>query len=325
MGLRACRVGYDSGVSLRVGILFNGHKPLAVRALGDTRALIERHASLTGEANVAAPESGFVCPDADLLVVLGGDGTLLSAARRCHGRDVPLLGVNFGKVGFLAEFEAATLGEHLPGMLRGGPMRTHDVTPLRCRVYGRGSSTPRAEELAVNEFVVTAGPPYRMIVLRLGLAGLGGVDAGLGGAGPRVSGPRVSGDGLIVSTPMGSTAYNVSAGGPIVAPGLAATVITPIAAHSLSFRPVVVPSAVPIEIEVERANRGAESGAAGAGQGSGTTLVADGLGQHALREGDRLEIAPGPHRVRFVANPSTSYWQTLMAKMRWAASPGQPG
>jgi NAD+ kinase len=125
-------------------------------------------------------------------------------------------------------------------------------------------------------------------------------------------GPTVSGDGIIVSTPTGSTAYNVSAGGPIVAPEVDAMVITPIAAHSLSFRPIVVGAGSRIELEMLQVN---------AQDGTGTSLVLDGQVRSPLRRGDRVLIARDGPEVRFVRNPRAGYWSTLIDKMQWAVPP----
>jgi NAD+ kinase len=130
-------------------------------------------------------------------------------------------------------------------------------------------------------------------------------------------GPTVNGDGMIVSTPTGSTAYNVSAGGPIVSPDVDALVITPIAAHSLSFRPIVVGAASRIELIMNRVN---SSGADGGGC-AGTTLVLDGQVVCPLAEGDRVVLGLDPRPVRFVRNPRGGYWTTLTEKMHWAAPP----
>jgi NAD+ kinase len=126
----------------------------------------------------------------------------------------------------------------------------------------------------------------------------------------------VSGDGMIVSTPTGSTAYNVSAGGPIVGPGVDAMTITPIAAHSLSFRPIVVGADSRVELLMLRVNAGRADG-----QATGTTLVMDGQVSTPLAAGDRITLTRDARPVYFVRNPLGGYWRTLIDKMHWAASP----
>jgi len=225
-------------------------------------------------------------------VAIGGDGTFIAIARRLIDRDVPIVGVNSGRLGFLAEFDPASLERHAAMVFGAEPLlRQRIVMQVGVR---RADGSSVAPEIAVNDAVVTSGPPFRMIEARLRF----GSDVG----------PDISGDGLIVATPTGSTAYNVSAGGPIVHPDVDAFVVTPNAAHSLAFRPIVVPSDMGISIEVVRANEG-------------TTLVLDGHVNINLRTGDRVDIARYATKSQLVGNPDGSYWGTLLSKMRWAAPP----
>jgi len=268
-----------------------------MEALTDVRALIKRHGSLILELQ-SDKEDGLPDPaDVDLVIALGGDGTILSAARRCLELGSPLLGVNTGKVGFMAGYELDRFKQKAPELLGEGPLAVHPVTPLHGEVRD-AEGEPRFEGVALNEFVVSAGPPFRMITLDIS------VDS--------ETGPTVSGDGLIVSSPLGSTAYNVSAGGPIVAPGVQAMIVTPIAAHSLSFRPIVIRSSSVVRICLSSAN---------AIESSGTTLIIDGQQEHRLREGDTLSVTQSHQRIEFVLDPQVSYWQTLLGKMHWASSP----
>ncbi|MBL8885431.1 MAG: NAD(+)/NADH kinase, partial [Phycisphaerales bacterium] len=177
------------------------------------------------------------------------------------------------------------------------PLAVHETPLLSVRVTGL-DGRPRFESIAANDCVLTAGPPYRMIRMALSIDGN--------------VGPTVSGDGLIVSTSTGSTAYNLSAGGPIVSPELDAIAITPIAAHSLSFRPVVVPLSSRVNIIVTRVNND---------DGHGTTLVVDGQVLTQLSEDDAVEISRHDRRALLVRNPHTSYWSTLITKLRWAEAP----
>ncbi len=283
-------------------LVINPRKPRAVAAAGDVRRLIERHGRLVGQVDSAdlpaAVASGALSEGApDLIVVMGGDGTILSAARACLDFDTPLLGINTGKVGFMAGYELGAFSRSAEALLGPAALRTHEHRTLDGDVVGP-DGTLRYSATALNELVVTAGPPYRMITLDLT------IDA--------QPGPTVSGDGLIVSTPLGSTAYNISAGGPIVAPGVDACVITPIAAHSLSFRPIVLRADTPIDIGVRSVNATEEAG---------TTLLIDGQGHHRLGEGDLVRIRSGRRTVRFVSDPAVSYWRTLLGKMHWASTP----
>jgi NAD+ kinase len=239
----------------------------------------------------AAPAAATVADRVDLAVVLGGDGTLLGQARRFADAGVPIIGVNVGRLGFLAEFDLASLERHAAEVLREGAA-TRSRMLLHATAWRSGEMV--ASGLALNDVVVAAGPPFRMVEILLRL-------------GPE-EGPDLAGDGVIVATPVGSTAYSVSAGGPIVHPDLEAIVITPNAAHSLAFRPIVAPAETPLAIEVRRANEG-------------TALVLDGVPLASLRVGDRIEIRRHTAKARLVANPEHAYWRTLMEKMRWAMLP----
>lgn len=283
-------------------LVVNPRKPRAVAASSEVRGLIERHGRLIGQVDSTGLSEALRSPGTasqrpDLVVVLGGDGTILSASRACIELGAPLLGINTGKVGFMAGYELGAFRQQAAGLLGDGPLRINEHRTLDGTVVGSDGSV-RYSATAVNELVVTAGPPYRMITLDLSIDGQ--------------PGPRVSGDGLIVSTPLGSTAYNISAGGPIVAPGVDACVITPIAAHSLSFRPIVLHAEIPVDIGVRSVNATEEAG---------TTMLIDGQGHHRLLEGDTVRIRPGARTVRFVSDPGVSYWRTLLGKMHWASTP----
>ena len=294
-------------MSRSVLLVVNPRKPRAVAASSEVRGLIERHGRLIDQIDStgvgeAVRAGGFAETPPDLVVVLGGDGTILSASRACLSLGAPLLGINTGKVGFMAGYELGAFRAQAASLLGSGPLRIHEHRTLDGTVVGSDGRL-RYQATGVNELVVTAGPPYRMITLDLSIDGQ--------------PGPRVSGDGLIVSTPLGSTAYNISAGGPIVAPGVDACVITPIAAHSLSFRPIVLHAEIPVDIGVRSVNAMEEAG---------TTLLIDGQGHHRLQEGDAVRIRPGARTVRFVSDPGVSYWRTLLGKMHWASTPtGQIG
>lgn len=282
-------------------LITNRNKTQAMAALDEVRDLIERHGRLVCELQTheedGLPEPGSV----DLVIALGGDGTILAAARKCLTLRAPLLGVNTGKVGFMAGFEFDRFREEAPSLLTDGKLAIHPFTPLH-GVVRDSAGKPRFSGFALNEFVVSAGPPFRMITLDISV--------------DQQPGPSVSGDGLIVSTPLGSTAYNVSAGGPIVAPGVDAMIVTPIAAHSLSFRPIVINSSSRVTIRVNSANNI---------EHAGTTMIIDGQQDLRIKEGDTLEVTAAKEAIRFVLDPSVSYWQTLLDKMHWATEPNASG
>ncbi len=275
----------------RVVLLADLGRPEISGLLEELRRGIEKWADVTGRLDT----NGEPLPadlEADLAVVVGGDGTLLSQARRVLDRELPLVGVNSGRLGFLAEFDRRTLIQHAAVIFGPDPPVIEHMM-LSASVHGAGGSAVHSG-VAINDCVLTAGYPFRMIELRLSIDG--------------AQGPALAGDGVIVATPVGSTAYNVSAGGPIVDPKLEAMIVTPLAAHSLAFRPFVLSPGCELRIEVGRANEG-------------TALVLDGQIPLPLESGHAVTIRRHPRKARFVANPSTSYWRILLDKMRWAAPP----
>jgi NAD+ kinase len=265
------------------------------------RELIQKHGRLVAELAADNTPLPGAAREAELVVVFGGDGTLISQARRCALPGAAMLGVNLGRLGFLAEFDMAALREQAPAIFGEGQLAIAEFPLIAVRVTG-GRGEARFEGMALNEAVVTAGPPYRMITMAMSIDGQ--------------AGPTVSGDGFIVSTPLGSTAYNLSAGGPILAPLTDALAITPIAAHSLSVRPVVVPGNSRVELSAVRVNR--EGGAPGS---NGTTLVLDGQVQVPISDGDRISIVRADRTVRFVQNPRSDYWSRLIGKLNWSMAP----
>ena len=258
--------------------------------LSAVRAIVSRHATVVGEFDVNDAIPAALQPDR--AVAVGGDGTIMAALRQFIDRGVPVVGINIGRLGFLAEFHTHELEAHAASIFGAAPV-VRERMVLSVSVRGPDGAT-RYEGLAVNDFVVTAGAPFRMIELALRL----GSEAG----------PEFLGDGIIVATPVGSTAYNASSGGPIVHPDVEAIVVTPAAAHSLAFRPVVVPAHLDVAVRVVRANEG-------------TTLVLDGHINVGLRVGDTVVAGRHHSMARIVARPGSSYWDTLVDKMRWAETP----
>jgi NAD+ kinase len=254
------------------------------------RATVSRHATIAGEFDVNDELPAGL--GTDRAVVVGGDGAIMAALRQCVGRGIPVVGVNVGRLGFLAEFDSDEFERHAAEVLGDRPVVRQRMV-LSVLVRGDDGRV-RYEGLAVNDAVVTAGPPFRMIELALTLDG--------------EQGPEFQGDGIIIATPVGSTAYNASAGGPIVHPDVEAIVVTPNAAHSLAFRPVVVPAHQDVSARVVRANEG-------------TTLVLDGHINVALRVGDTVVAGRHHAMARIVARAASSYWDTLVDKMRWAEGP----
>lgn len=281
----------------RALLVVNPDKPNAIKAVDRIREAIESHGALAGVC-----EGNTLClddtKDADVVIALGGDGTILSLSRRLLGSDRPLMGVNFGRLGFLAEFTLDGFLEQAADLLDGSKeLQVSERPVIEVEVWSeRGERKEGC--CALNEAAVTAGPPYRMIEIELSIGG--------------EAGPTARGDGVLVATPFGSTAYNASAGGPIIVPGAEVMAVTPIAAHSLAFRPIVAPKDDVVELTMKRTNRSDRGG---------TTLVLDGQQQVSLEQGDRVRLWIGDRRAPLVRNPRWSYWRTLMDKLHWGAEP----
>jgi NAD+ kinase len=287
---------------MKLFIVANQSKPHVARALDDWVPWLRERVEVTGvDANTRDDLSRI---DADVILALGGDGTLLGAARRLGGRSTPLMGVNFGRLGFLASFPPDRFKESIEGLLA-GKLPTSSRLALEASVVPAGASCDfhdhatvasrrQSWAFALNDAVIAAGPPFHMIELELNADGGEGV--------------RFFGDGVIVATPSGSTAYNVSAGGPILDPGVEAFCVTPICPHSLSFRPVVVSSRNNVVVTAARVN-------------PGTTLFCDGQETAKLSAGDRVIVRRSPHDVRLIENPATMQWRNLSEKLNWAATP----
>jgi NAD+ kinase len=229
--------------------------------------------------------------DADIALVLGGDGSILRAARQMGYRQRPVLGVNLGRLGFLADMNPEEALRCLPQVLHGN-YRVAQHIMFECLVE-EPNSPPRTY-LGLNEVVVHAGPPFHMIDLDLAVDG------------EAVS--RFSGDGLIVATPVGSTGHNLSAGGPILGQELDAFVVTPICPHTLTNRPVVDSADKVYTIVVRRAT-------------AGTTLIVDGQENITLTERHRVTLRRAPVRFGLVKVPGRTYYRTLRDKLNWGSGP----
>lgn len=231
-----------------------------------------------------------ILKECDFAVVFGGDGSIISTARNVSEANVPVIGVNVGKLGFLAEFSVGELKEFFPHLTKGTASIGKRMM-LNCRVFGNGTTTEKFCSAAVNDIFITAGPPFRMVELKIS-----------------VDGQPLAGcvsDGLIISTPTGSTAYNLSSGGPIVSPKIEAVVITPICPHSLSFRPIVINAKSTIEVVGVRVNEG-------------TTVSIDGQVSLKLSTDDMVRVERQSCEFLIVNNPLRSQWDTLATKLSWA-------
>jgi len=275
----------------RVSLVADWERPDVAEVRDTVERIAAAHAEIISRADVG-DEDGVPPSGTDLAVVIGGDGTIIRHLRRLGPAGVPIAGVNVGRLGFLAEFDADRL-EACASDLFAGRLPTLEHRFAGWRVTSADGTTV-AEGLAVNDCAIASGPPFRMIELDLEIDGAGG--------------PRLAGDGLVMATPTGSTAYSASAGGPIVHPSVDALVLTPLAAHSLAFRPIVLGGGADVRVRVRRAN-------------AGTSFVRDGEVMRPLAAGDLVEVRPGAASGRMIADPATSYWAILQDKLNWALPP----
>ncbi len=231
----------------------------------------------------------------DFAIVFGGDGSIISTARKLSRAKVPVIGVNLGKLGFLAEFSLGELKEQFEDIV-GGQVAVERRMMLRCIVLNDGGERFRSS--AINDVFIAAGPPFSAIELKMSVDG-----QPLAGC---------AGDGVVICTPTGSTAYNLSSGGPILSPKIEAMVITPICPHSLSFRPIVISAASNIEVFGVRVN-------------PGTTVSIDGQFSLRLSAGDVVRVDKESSEFLVVNNPVRSQWDTLATKLSWAEQPKYKG
>ncbi len=226
----------------------------------------------------------------DLVIVLGGDGTILRTARWMGYGQVPVMGVNLGNLGFLADFCREEVDDVL-GEIGAGRFRLVDHLMFECELLHEGA--PARRELGLNETSIHAGPPFSMIDIRLH------VDGELA--------TTYRGDGLIVGTPVGSTAYSLSAGGPLVRKDLDAFVITPLNPHTLTNRTVVDSATRRYELSVPRPNEG-------------SACVVDGRMIGPLLPGDRVCVRRAEPRFTLVETRNHGYYRTLREKLQWTGA-----
>jgi NAD+ kinase len=274
-------------------------KPASTKAGEAVRALAARLAELEVSVRADHDAARFLGIDGesraklgaqvDLVVVFGGDGTLLAVAREIGSSCVPILGVNLGQLGFLAEVAPEEQRGALEHVLGGG---FDTVQRMRLDVRAERAGAAIVHALALNDAVIKGSDLARMIDLEA-----------------HTDGARVGsyhGDGLIVSTPTGSTAYNLSAGGPILMPGARVYVVTPICPHTLTQRPLVLPDDAQLTIEIRPRDGGAQ-------------LTVDGQVGVRLEGGDRVQVEVSAHPAHFVVSPFRSRFDVLRTKLGWGA------
>jgi NAD+ kinase len=290
-----------------IGLIVASHRPQAA-ALGKEAAewLTTRHikvrinedmAQRLGKAELAADTEAL--GQCDLLVSLGGDGTFLAAARIAAPRQKLLVGVHLGEFGYLAEIPHARFYPALEAILR-EQYHVENRMMLAVEVFSAGSTEARWQDFALNEVLVSKGAIARLIPLRTKVGGhyLSGFSA----------------DGLIVATPTGSTAYSLSAGGPVVDPSIHTIILTPICAHTLSARPLVVPAEEEIEVEAVPSHSPYD-----------VRLTVDGQKNLELTHSDRVVIHQAPFSAQLIcfsgetqrALGGDGFYEKLRSKLGW--------
>jgi NAD+ kinase len=285
----------------KVGIVAKSHLRAAIPHLAEIAAWLQGRgveplfetatAALLASAPPArALDKQALAREVGMVVVLGGDGTLLSMANCIGdaGSAIPILGVNFGSLGFLTEVTLPELYPSLEAAL-GGTARVEDRMMLRSSMLRGGARF--AEHVALNDVVITKGARSRMIDLSVWVG--------------EEFVTRVRADGLIVATPTGSTAYNLSAGGPIVQPALDALLLTPIAPHTLTNRPIVITAASPVRVQPHLEER------------AEVFVTFDGQDGFQLQGEDEVRIRRAEHPMRLIRPSTRSYFDVLREKLKW--------
>jgi NAD+ kinase len=245
----------------------------------------------TTSASLLGEQGGYqktqLATKADVLLVLGGDGTMLNAARLAGQRSIPILGVNMGGLGFLTEVRLENLYPSLERVFANDFVLDERLM-LQTHIHQHGETV--AQGVVLNDVVISKGTLARMIELKIAIQGRFVTN--------------LRGDGLIVSSPTGSTAYSLSAGGPIIDPAVQSLILTPISPHTLTHRPLIVPGHAEIEVTLTSKDDGAMA-----------TL--DGQVGVAITQGDAVVIQTSEHRTRLIRFPESNYYDVLREKLKW--------
>jgi len=282
---------------MRVGILANIHKPRTKDLVLDLVKFLKdrgHHPLLDGDlADLVGHSELIKAPgpfrrESELVVAIGGDGTILTAARKVGVQDVPILGVNLGTLGFLAEIVPQHLFTAMERILSGS-YQVEERVLVKARIEERGKW-----RYALNDMVIDKGGISRVIELHVWVG-----DHFVG---------SYKADGLIISTPTGSTAYSLSAGGPIVNPKMKALIATPICPHSLAVRPLIIGQDEILKIQMYSDHEM-------------VTLNVDGQVSHGLRSGDMITATMAKRTLKLVRVDSQSFYEILRTKLKWGIKP----
>tara|TARA_B100001079_G_scaffold255318_1_gene250784 strand:- start:189 stop:1139 length:951 start_codon:yes stop_codon:yes gene_type:complete len=246
-------------------------------------------ASFSVDEHTLNLESGLV-DQGDMLLVFGGDGTMLRAARLVARHPIPILGINVGGLGFLTEITPDYVCLALENVFR-GDFRVEERLMLHSRVCSRIEAV--VDAVALNDVVFSKGTLAGMVKLEISIGG--------------EFLTAIRGDGLIISTPTGSTGYSLSSGGPIVNPSVHAMILTPISPHMLTNRPIVVPQTEVVQVVLCSKDEGA-------------VASFDGQSGHPLYEGDTVVVQALDTRAQFIRFPDKTFYQVLRQKLKWGES-----
>ncbi len=278
----------------KIGIIAKKGIPAAVEAIkGLLQWIDEKKIKIFIEDEVASilKVKGYsreeIPSKVDLIIVFGGDGTLLSAARLVGKRGIPILGVNLGSLGFITEMAKDEISKEVMDKIFSGKYRFEERIMLSADVYRKGKRT--AQRIALNDVVINKSALSRMVDFEIHINNL------------YVTSFRA--DGLIVSTPTGSTAHSLSAGGPILYPTLESFVMTPICPHTLTNRPIVLPDKFTIEVSIKA--------------GKDIYLTLDGQEGVPLKVEDRVKIKKADFKTKFLLLHERDYFKILRTKLKW--------
>ncbi|MEO0083922.1 MAG: NAD(+)/NADH kinase [candidate division WOR-3 bacterium] len=281
---------------MKIGLIVNPNKPLAKRVIAEIIALQKKLGfSVLFEKNIKfiiadlkISKDNELINQADVLVALGGDGTLLRAARMAKAKEIPIMGINLGGLGFLTMFSANQTKTAITNFLR-NKFRLEKRMVLKALFNPKAGKTKKF--YALNDCAINMGPDCRIIEVML--------------HSNNHLICRLVADGVVFSTPTGSTAYSLAAGGPIVFPTMEAIIITPLSPHVLSARPFIMPADKTISAQISQRTKVAN-------------LLIDGQKRLKLKFGDTVSFTKAEHTVSLVAPIDKSYYEILRTKMKWS-------
>lgn len=288
----------------RIGIVTKGEDATVLQAVDAVLDVLRRHAveplleglgvAACAARGVARVEGAAVVSGRDLVIAVGGDGTLLRAAQLAFPRNVPLLGVNLGRLGFLADLSLQEVSTGLSAILEGA-FAAEERFVLHCEIRRQGQVVATAN--ALNDVVIQRWNTTRLITLHTY------VDERF------VHSQRA--DGMIVSTPTGSTAYALSGGGPILSPGLPAIVLVPVCPHTLTNRPIVLANTSVVDIEIANDHPDEDQ----------SRVTCDGNAMPSVIAGDRVRISRHAQAVQLIHPADHDHFAILRAKLQWGQGP----